>query len=205
MTKYKYYDVEIDDDAVLGFAIVDQPAHESKAECFNEQIEKFAANEEKQVMTGALLVADKWIGRVNKFTKEPYYVRFTAEKIEKLAYQLGKNELSRKVNFDHTDNKADAYMYESIIIRNEAMAEAFEGIGLEKLPNGSLVVSVKFEDKEQFQVAKDKGGFSIEVLMDIVLANTEKKNFEAEKQETINKELEERKASLLNWFKDQKC
>ena len=84
--KLPIYTLEINEDdkdtGVNFVALVDSPAIERNWVAFNKE-QKFIANEDKQIITGPLMIADLPIFRRDNILGE-YYAVFTAETIEKI-------------------------------------------------------------------------------------------------------------------------
>ena len=164
---YKLEINENDQDTGVNFvALVDSPAIERNWVAFNKQ-QKFIANEEKQIASGALMVADLPIFRRDETLGE-YYAVFTAETIEKIINKFFKQGMIHNVNLMHDSNQQvkGAYMIESFIINRK------RGInpptGFEGITDGSWFGSFKVENQEVWERIKEGKfkGFSIEGAFD---------------------------------------
>lgn len=168
--KLPIYNLEINEDdqdtGVNFVALVDSPAIERNWVAFNKE-QKFIANEDKQIITGPLMIADLPIFRRDKILGE-YYAVFTAETIEKIVNKFFKSGMIHNVNLMH-DNKQQvkgAYMFESYIINRE------RGInpptGFDGVSDGSWFGSFKVENQDIWKRIKDGEfkGFSIEGAFD---------------------------------------
>lgn len=164
---YKLEINENDQDTGVNFvALVDNPAIERNWVAFNKQ-EKFIKNEEKQIVSGPLMVADLPIYRRDETLGE-YYAIFTAETIEKIVHKFFKMGMIHNVNLMHDSAQVvkDTYMIESYIIdrkRGINPPQEFEGI-----TDGSWFGSFKVENSEVWDKIKsgELKGFSIEGAFD---------------------------------------
>ncbi len=157
--------VQMDDDTsgVEFVALVDNPAIERNWLAFSEaqQRIKFAANEEKKIISGPLMVADMPIYRKDK-TGE-YYVSFSKEAIYTIVRKFFKEGNTSSVNMMHDDQLIPdgVYMIESFLIDRSRMTPP---AGFEDLPDGSWFGSYKVDNEKLWQAIKDGvfKGFSIE-------------------------------------------
>ena len=153
-----------DDEEVSFISLVEFPAIKKNFLAFNEQREiKFSVkDEEQQIVTGALMIADMPIYRRDK--DEEYYVVFTAEEIKKIAQRFFKKGYQAKVNLEHSIPVDGVYMYESYIIDRE------KGVvppkGFEDVSDGSWFGTFKIENDEIWTMVKEGTfkGFSVEGL-----------------------------------------
>jgi hypothetical protein len=98
-----------------------------------------------------------------------YYVRFSKEQISIIAEKFNEDLNSKNINFQHTDEKVEAFVSENWII--EGTNDKSMNFGFE-LPEGSWFGAVKVKD-ENFWIDKVKTnevkGFSVEILADLEL------------------------------------
>lgn len=174
MKKMKVFDIQLNDqEGITAVALVNVPAIESNFVAFASQEAgiKLAKDEHEQIVTGPVLIPDMLIMRIDKQSKDPFYVRFSKDVIKQLMLKFMKEKLIDSTNEEHDERKLhkDIFMFESVLIKNEEMADSFEKIGLEKLPVGSWVASFKIENKDTFNkvLSGDLKGFSIEGYMDM--------------------------------------
>ena len=128
--------------------------------------EIFAAYEEldeKQILVGPLMKANKLIKRVDDMGE--YFVYFDADTIEKLAYKFMEQKLIDRVNIEHdsSDMVDDAFLVESWIVKDPKNDKsAFYGYEPKK---GDWYGMYKIKDKaiwdEYIKTGKVKG-FSVE-------------------------------------------
>jgi hypothetical protein len=98
-------------------------------------------------------------------TDEEYYVKFTAEEIEKIHAKFMKDMLNKDLfNLEHdTEKTVPAYVLEAWIVDNPKKDKAYSSFGIE-VPEGTLMVTAQVTDKEYYAelVAQEQIGFSIE-------------------------------------------
>lgn len=131
---------------------------------FNEAKE-FAfkvTDEEKQIVSGPLMIPDRPIYRKDDDGKE-YYVQFSKDAIYKANLKLFKNQYTANVNMMHqaTEMVENVYMFESFLIDRNRMTPPK---GWEDLPDGAWFVSYKVDNKPVWGEVKDGTfrGFSVE-------------------------------------------
>jgi len=156
-------------------SLVDKPAIESEYIAFNKQEKpKFIQfqDDKKYIVAGLALIPDKLIYRVDEETGEDYLGYFSAETIEMIMDKFMKestNGTLQNVNLQHNaDNKVQAHLVESFILRTPEMVAAVKAMGIEEAVEGAWFVSYKFEDKEAYDAAVSGGqftGFSIEIML----------------------------------------
>ena len=157
---------EEDESGVDYIALVDSPAIESNWMAFNkEDIKQIfqIQDEEKRIVSGYFMKADLPIIRLND-KNEKYYVVFRRETIEKIVNKFFKNGYNANVNLMHDNNlqAKGVYVIESLIIDSKRGTKAPEGF--EDAPDGSWFGSMRVENDEVWQMAKDGTfkGFSVE-------------------------------------------
>ena len=145
-------------------ALVDHPAIERNFQKFDAQTPQYKfemISEEKQIISGALMLADTPIYRKDKMGE--YYVTFSADSISNIVKKFFKQGNTANVNEMHNPNKiADGvYMFESFIIDTERMTAPK---GFEDLPNGSWFGSYKVDNPDIWVQIKAGTfmGFSVE-------------------------------------------
>lgn len=165
------------DDLELGMkaiSLVDKPAIESEYIAFNQQekpvIFKFK-DEKKYIVAGLALIPDKLIYRVDEASGEEYFGYFSAETIEIIMDKFMKesaNGTLSNVNFQHdSEDKAQAHLVESFILRSEEMVNAIKAMGIEDAVLGAWFVSYKFDNQADYNKAIETGftGFSVEIML----------------------------------------
>ena len=186
MDKIKHYAVTFDSD-IYAISLVDEPAIEENfiylSKDKQEQI--FLEKEDKHLIVGAVLVPNKPIYRNNG--KEEFYIQFSKETIEHLAYEYLMNGRMYSVTTDHKDIADDICLVESWIKTSENDKSNDYGMNL---PIGTWIAAMKVENEEVWQRVKqgELKGFSIESFVNLDEINLKKQNTnmtEEVKMETI--------------------
>lgn len=133
-----------------------------------KQFEEFKFAEEqtkKQLLAGPILIPDKMIYRVDKTTGEEYYVYFSKDTVEKIAYKYIKDKYISNVNIEHNPNRMldDVALVESWIITDPENDKSNQ-YGY-KLPVNTWFGIVQVKDTNTFQKYVESGrvkGFSLE-------------------------------------------
>ena len=167
--KLPIYKLTIDenDSDEYTFALVDQPAIDKYFQAFSEVKKQVfqIQNEEKRIISGALMVANMPIFRSDE--QGQYYVMFDGDTITKIAQKFFKNSNQSNVNLMHDPKKQvdGVYMFESIVIDSQRCTKAPASFG--ELPDGSWFGSFKVENDliwNEFIKTGVFKGFSIEGL-----------------------------------------
>jgi hypothetical protein len=127
------------------------------------------ADKEKQMLYGPFLIPNKLIYRNDRQNGE-YYVRFSANEIEKIATKFNEDLNSKNINLMHTDDMIDAFVAQSWIIEGEQ--DKSKNFGFD-LPEGTWFGAVKVKDAEFWneKIKNDEvRGFSVEILADLHLS-----------------------------------
>jgi hypothetical protein len=147
-------------------AIVDAPAIKKNFQTFNEQKKEnhfFAIqDEEKRIISGALMLADTPIYR-NDDIRGEYYCKFSKDTIEKIAVKFFDKGFQKNVNFMHDGEIVDGFvMFESFI--SDKSRGVLPMQGYEDCPDGSWFCSFKVENEKAWQLIKEGKfkGFSVE-------------------------------------------
>jgi len=175
-------------------SLVDKPAIESEYIAFNKAEKKqmyFKVDDKKYIVAGLALIPDKLIYRVDEATGEEYFGFFSAETIEAIMDKFMKESTSgtlKDVNFQHNpENKTQAHLVESFILRTPEMVEAVKAMGIEEAVLGAWFVSYKFDNSEAYEkaVAGEFTGFSVEVILQRELKLN--KNYDNNKNKIMTK------------------
>lgn len=165
------YDIVLTDEnqGVGMISLVDVPAIGVDWIKLNKtQTLNFKANKDKQMLYGPFLIPNMLIYRFDEKIGE-YYVRFSKEQIAIIAEKFSEDLNSKNINFQHTDQKVEAFVSENWII--EGANDKSMNFGFD-LPEGSWFGGVKVRD-ESFWTDKVKTnevkGFSVEILADLEL------------------------------------
>jgi hypothetical protein len=145
---------------------------------------------EKQIVTSVVMLANTPIYRNDDGYE--YMLVFTAEAIEKMAYDYFSKNGFNKISINHNGSviEGSAILLESYFVDDNKRAPEKFGV----LPKGTWIVSYKVIDKKIWDMIKNKKlrGFSIEVLADLKKLklkyknNKNKKNMEKEKNKKQN-------------------
>lgn len=146
-------------------ALVDKPAIQRNWQSFKEAPAKFAIDQEKQIISGPLMVADMPIYRKDDEFGE-YYAMFNAPTIEKIAIKYYQKGFQSNVNLMHDGDMIveGATMFESWIVNRELGKMPMKGY--EDVADGSWFGSFKVNNPTVWQMVKDGliKGFSVEGL-----------------------------------------
>ena len=147
---------------------------------FSAQKYNFHFNEEKQIIAGPAIIPDLKIYRYDEDLGE-YYVMFERPTIEKMVEKFNKLQKEAKINLEHSDRIAPAFIKGSWIIEDSENDKS-KMYGFTDLPVGTWFIEVKIEDNEFWMSevkAKNRNGFSIEGLMGIQLSAILKQEFQS--------------------------
>jgi len=146
-------------------ALVDKPAIQKNWQMFKEVPARFAVDQEKQIISGALMIADMPIYRKDEEFGE-YYAVFNAATIEKIAIKYYQKGFQSNVNLMHDGDMIveGATMFESWIVNRELGKMPMKGY--EDVSDGSWFGSFKVTNDKVWGMVKDGliKGFSVEGL-----------------------------------------
>lgn len=157
---------DINDDAQVDFiALVDRPAIQKNWNAFNKSQKFEIVNEERRIISGAIMLADTPIFRSDS-TYGDYYVAFSKDTILKIVQKFFKKGFQSNVNLMHDSNAqfSDITLFESFI------SDPTRGImpmkGFEDAPVGSWFGSMIVDNEEAWTKVKNGEilGFSVEGL-----------------------------------------
>ena len=145
-------------------SLVDDPAIQVKSVMLKNEVapiklstfQKF--NDDKQIVSGLALIADKWIFRYDAKKEKEYYIMFTPDQIALYKEAFLKN--GGKINFEHTDRVIEAEVLQCCLIGEEELRYPCEGEPKE----GDLFLAVHIKNTEDWVEIKQgkHNGFSIE-------------------------------------------
>jgi hypothetical protein len=155
---------ELEDDAEVDFvALVDKPAIERDFLMFNKQMKFEITNEDKRILSGAIMLADMPIYRNNEEFGE-HYVMFDADTINQIVQKFFKKGYQANVNEMHNPNKQveGVTMFESWIV--DRAKGKLPMTGFEDAKDGSWFGSYKVENDDVWAKVKagEFKGFSVE-------------------------------------------
>lgn len=179
---YRFKVGEDDEAEVTAVALVDVPAIEMNWQAFNS-VQEFAADKEKRIISGPLMVADLPIYRRDE--NGEYYGLFTAEDIYNIRNKFFKASNIKEVNAMHDPNQMieGVYMIESFIIDSKRGIHSPAGF---QLKDGSWFGSYKVDNEEVWNEFIKTGkfkGFSVEGVFNMV-------KIDQKPQSTIEKIIE---------------
>ena len=192
-------------------SLVDKPAIESEYIAFNKELKRqmyFKVDDKKYIVGGLALIPDKLIFRVDEATGEEYLGYFSAGTIEEIMSKFMNesiNGTTHDVNFQHnSEDKAQAHLVESFILRTEDMVKAVQAMGIEEAVLGSWYVAYKFDSVEAYDKAIEGGftGYSVEVILQRELKLNKNNNNNNEKIMTKVKSFIDKFKSILTEFED---
>lgn len=157
---------EDDTTGILAISFVDYPANQVDFVALKKQSEKVFLNRDikKQILTGVVLKPDQLIYRNSAQTGD-YYIRFSAEQIEKIAHKMMRTGVAlHNTTHQHQTALSGNYLTELWIIEDPATDKS-KALGFENLPKGTLMCSYKVEDSAYWEKEVMTGhvkGFSLE-------------------------------------------
>ena len=181
-------------------SFVSEPATEKEWLYFSDAKKRLDFYDtEKQMVTSVVMLANTPIYRNDDGYE--YMLVFTAEAIEKMAYDyFSKNGFNKiSINHDGSVIEGSAILLESYFVDDNKKAPGKFGV----LPKGSWIVSYKVVDKKIWNMIKDKKlrGFSIEVLADLKKLKLKYKNNKNKKD--MEKEKNKQKQQFVDAVTDQ--
>ena len=155
---------DIEDDAQVDFiALVDRPAIQKNWNAFNKTQKFEVTNEDRRIISGAIMLADTPIFRSDA-TYGDYYVAFSADTILKIVQKFFKKGFQSNVNLMHNSSA----QFEGVTLFESFISDPSRGImpmkGFEDAPDGSWFVSMLVENEDVWNQVKqgNVNGFSIE-------------------------------------------
>lgn len=182
-----------DDTGIFAISFVDFPAVEVDFVALSKQKKetKLHLNQDKQILTGVVLIPDQMIYRYNQATQEEYYITHSAESIEKISHKMMRNSIVlHNTTHQHEDQLAGNYLTEMWIIQDPSNDKS-NALGFKDLPKGTLMCSYKISDSDYWNDEVKTGnvkGFSLEgYFYQEKLSKTNKNQLSIDKRFTNNK------------------
>lgn len=163
---------ELEGAVVNKISLVNDPAIESDFMYFNSVCEninlkptKFELSKvdtEQRIITGAALIPNKMILRVDDFG-EPYQIYFGKSTVKEISQVYLKNYYTHNVNLEHSEDVEDVFLIETWIVDDPECDKA-KSLGF-SVPKGTWMVSLKVQNQtvwEEFVKTGLVKGFSIE-------------------------------------------
>ncbi len=177
--EYVLWDLEINDNdntEVEYLSLVLNPAVEDQFVAFNQQektsgivLENFqfkTQDESKHIVTGIFMRAGKPIKRIDEDTNEEYFVRFSADNIERAVKKFFKNKFNANIDKEHNNELLKGcYIVDSWFIRDKD-SNPLKAFGFTVNP-GDWAGSVLIDNAEIWDEYVKTGkirGFSVEGL-----------------------------------------
>jgi len=165
-------------------AFTSTPAIKVMGMAFSAQTKPMRFNDEIKYRITAPALIPMEIYRFDEDTDEEYYVKFTAEEIEKIHAKFMKDMLNKDLfNLEHdTEKTVPAYVLEAWIVDTPKEDKAYSSFGIE-VPEGTLMVTAQVTDKEYYAelVSQEQIGFSIEGYLGMKLKEQTKTNIQMNK------------------------
>lgn len=181
MEKLPIYDLIIneadDETGVYLVSFVDSPAIEKDFVKLSDKKDEFkfkVTEKMKQYLTGPVLVPDMLIYRMSGRT--PYYVRFSAQEIEKIVRKFFRNGFTHNTNQQHEIELDANYVFESWIVQDPENDKS-KAMGFSDIPAGTWMMTYHIPDEEFWNkeiMTGNAKGFSIEGFFDQVEMKMEK-------------------------------
>lgn len=171
------YTVGIDSD-VYAISLVEDPAIDYNYVALSKQkpmIPLRMQDEERHLVIGPVLVPDKPIYR-NMYGEE-FYVTFSKEAIEKMAYDYIKAGYNmQSFTLQHAEPVNEVYVVESWIKMSEESDKSI-ALGYDDCPVGTWFITAKVNNVDLWKDIKDgkAKGFSVEAMVDLTLQDEFKK------------------------------
>lgn len=176
MNELPIYRIVVNEDDETGVefvSLVEKPAIKKDFLMFNEQRMTYAVqSEEKRIITGAAMLANKPIYRHDD-TRGEYYVTFDADTIWTIAKKIARKGSYSAVNTDHaTPVNEGVHMIEMYFVNRERGINP--PIGFEDAEDGSMFVSYLVDNDQIWEKVKagEWKGFSVEGMFDIEYEGT---------------------------------
>lgn len=159
-------ETEDDQTGIFAISFVDCPANEVDFVALRQDAGKILLNRDskKQILTGVVLKPDQLIYR-NSPESGDYYIRFSAEQIEKIAQKMMRTGVAlHNTSHQHRSPLSGNYLTELWIVE-DPNTDKSKALGFENLPKGTLMCSYKVEDSAYWEKEIMTGhvkGFSLE-------------------------------------------
>ena len=165
-------DENIEMDGVDAIALVDYPAIEVNWMKFDKTKTeiKLNLNEDKRIITGPIMIADKPIYRNDAFLGE-YYIVYEKDTIEKMNKKFFMESKINRINEMHDSTQMVKYVYviESWIIK-DVDNDKSKSLGFNNLTEGTWMMSYYIQDENYWNDHIKSGqfkGFSLEGFFDL--------------------------------------
>jgi len=152
----------LDENGVDAISVVESPAIESNFVALSSEVKLAEVDKEKKILMGAVLIPNKPIFRRGEDGNDDYYIYFSKDTIRKASEVFFKKGNQSESTLEHNVKLDGMTIVESWIVEDKDKDKS----ALYDLdaPVGTWVASVKVENDEVYQLAKQGKikGFSIE-------------------------------------------
>ena len=152
----------LDENGVDAISVVESPAIESNFVALSSEVKLAEVDKEKKILMGAVLIPNKPIYRRGEEGNDDYYIYFSKDTIRKASELFFKKGNQSESTLEHNVKLNGMTIVESWIVEDKDKDKsAIYGLDA---PVGSWVASVKVDNDEVYQLAKQGkvNGFSIE-------------------------------------------
>lgn len=155
-----------DDTGIFAVSFVNYPAVEVDFVALSKQKaeHKLHYHEDKQILTGVVLIPDKMIYRYDENMGE-YYITYSAKMIEKISHKMMRNSIVlHNTTHQHEDTLGGNYLTEMWIVEDPNNDKS-NALGFKDLPKGTLMCSYKITNSDYWKNEVKTGnvkGFSLE-------------------------------------------
>jgi hypothetical protein len=165
---YKVKFKEGDEKGLDFISLVDTPAIMTNWVAMSNEV-KIHLSEDKQILTGPILIPDQYIYRYDEKMGD-YYIVFSKDEIQMLVRDFQAKQKTDNLNYQHKDNsKIESAVIQEIWL--SGTPDKSNALGY-NLPEGTAFISAYIGDKEFWMNEVKSGkvkGFSIEGFLDIQL------------------------------------
>ena len=178
--------IDSDDTGMVVVSLVDSPAVESEFLAFGKQEPlKFSiTNEEQRMVLGVVMVPDKLIYRETA-DGMPYYIKYEAETIHKMAERFFETMNVNNVDTDHSFELVDGVTLVQAFYKD--VAKGIDPKGFEELPDDTLFFQYHIKNNEIWEGVRNGTwkGFSLAGTFDVVPVELSKKPSVLDEIETL--------------------
>lgn len=154
-----------DQSGIYAISFVDVPANEIDFVTLAKQpkLEWLNRDSKKQILTGVVLRPDQLIYRNDP--RGEYYIRFSAEEIEKIAQKMMRTGIALQNTTHQHQNPLEGNFLTELWIVENPQHDKSQALGFADLPKGTLMCSYKIANKHYWDTQVMTGnvrGFSLE-------------------------------------------
>lgn len=163
-------------------SLVEDPAIEVDFMTFGKEHFEFKTDDEKHIITGAVMVPDKKMWR-NNFGG--CWVYFSEDTCRNAAYRWLMENKNHSFSIHHQNELKDVSVIESWVKEDEA--DKSTALGFTNIPRGTWFISAKVDDEDLWQAIKngEVNGFSIEGVFKLEEPEDEEKQIIKEAEDFL--------------------